>query len=254
MIKQPLDTLNNSGVHYVQGPVTGRLPGLSHQVPVNECDGNGTMPADPSEAARQPASSTRTHSEESSQSRNHKTATDDCRLQYDRVSEIICPPPDHGRSPALTSRSDFRIDVEQAPTIGARGFLEGHSSLFRAAFIVTALSTQVLSQGQFGMVIVPLYAIGEWLGTTDPGQLSWMAASNGLTVGMFLVMSGRLGDIVSVSHVRPNQADKPQRSKTDVGNWDSHHGRLECGFGMCAQPNCLRHCASRCWNRRCLLR
>lgn len=40
-------------------------------------------------------------------------------------------------------------------------------------------STQYLAQGQFGAVIIPLPEIGEWLGTADAGELSWMAASYG---------------------------------------------------------------------------
>ena len=77
--------------------------------------------------------------------------------------------------------------------------------------MAVTVSAQLLAQGQFGMVIIPLSEIGVWLGTDDPGELSWIAASFGyararrgvgkrmltcsLSVGMFLVASGRLGDI-----------------------------------------------------------
>ncbi|GFZ46638.1 hypothetical protein JCM24511_03858 [Saitozyma sp. JCM 24511] len=73
--------------------------------------------------------------------------------------------------------------------------LEHKSWAWRTAFVIVTCSTQYLAQGQFGAVIIPLPEIGEWLGTADAGELSWMAASYGLTIGMFLVASGRLGDL-----------------------------------------------------------
>ncbi|KAK1926475.1 MFS transporter [Papiliotrema laurentii] len=83
---------------------------------------------------------------------------------------------------------------EGGPT-SARGFLEGRGWGFKALFIATTCSAQLIAQGQFGMVVIPLYEVGRWLGTEEQGQLGWMAASYGLTVGMFLILSGRLGDM-----------------------------------------------------------
>jgi hypothetical protein len=81
---------------------------------------------------------------------------------------------------------------------------------FKALFVVVTCSAQLVAQAQFGMVMIPLYEVGRWLGTEEQGQLGWMAASYGyvassqtwwketdgsLTVGMFLVLSGSLGDL-----------------------------------------------------------
>jgi len=60
-----------------------------------------------------------------------------------------------------------------------RHFLDGRSRLFGITFISTAVAAQFLAQGQFGMVVMPLQEIGRHLGTTEPGELSWMAASYG---------------------------------------------------------------------------
>ena len=61
----------------------------------------------------------------------------------------------------------------------ARGHLEGRGWAFKALFVITTCSAQLIAQGQFGMVVVPLYEVGEWLGTEEQGQLGWMAASYG---------------------------------------------------------------------------
>ena len=50
---------------------------------------------------------------------------------------------------------------------------------FKALFLTTTCSAQFLAQGQFGMVVLPLTDIGNYLGATSPGELSWMAASYG---------------------------------------------------------------------------
>ena len=85
------------------------------------------------------------------------------------------------------------------------------SKWYQAGFILLCCSAQLLAQAQLGMVLVPLEEIGRSLGTSDPGELRWMVASSGyvpliplsdaapklcsLTVGMFLIPGGRLGDI-----------------------------------------------------------
>ena len=65
------------------------------------------------------------------------------------------------------------------PVTQPRQFLDGRLSLFKAVFITVTCSAQFLGQAQFGMVVIPLIEIGQYLGTTSPGELSWMAASNG---------------------------------------------------------------------------
>ncbi|ODN86285.1 MFS transporter [Cryptococcus wingfieldii CBS 7118] len=74
-------------------------------------------------------------------------------------------------------------------------YLDGRGNLFRVTFIGVACATQLFAQAGTGLIMVPLYVIGPALGTVDPGQLSWMVASYGMTVGMFLVAAGRLGDL-----------------------------------------------------------
>lgn len=64
------------------------------------------------------------------------------------------------------------------------------------AFVIIICSTQLLTQASLGNTITPLYVIGKSFGTTSPGQLSWFVAAYSLTVGTFILIAGRLGDIL----------------------------------------------------------
>ena len=69
-------------------------------------------------------------------------------------------------------------------------------SLIREILFVTVVcSSNIFTQGGLGMTIIPIRAIGNGLGITDPGGLSWFVAAYSLTVGTFILIAGRLGDI-----------------------------------------------------------
>jgi MFS family permease len=54
---------------------------------------------------------------------------------------------------------------------------------------------QLMTQAGLGQVIAPLHIIGSSFNTTIGGELSWYAAANSLTVGTFILIAGRWGDI-----------------------------------------------------------
>jgi hypothetical protein len=103
------------------------------------------------------------------------------------------------------------MDVSEPSIDASLPDIRLRSKWYQAGFILLCCSAQLLAQAQLGMVLVPLEEIGRSLGTSDPGELSWMVASYGqaitrcfgqqaadvcsLTVGMFLIPGGRLGDI-----------------------------------------------------------
>lgn len=69
-------------------------------------------------------------------------------------------------------------------------------SLWREIIFVTVVCmAQFMTQAALGMGIVPAHIIGASLNTTDPGELSWFPAAYSLTVGTFILVSGRLGDM-----------------------------------------------------------
>ena len=70
-------------------------------------------------------------------------------------------------------------------------------------FIIIICSTNILAQAGLGMTVVPLDIIGKSFGTLSPGQLSWFVAAFSLTVGTFILVAGRLGDMYVFSKSYP---------------------------------------------------
>ena len=63
-------------------------------------------------------------------------------------------------------------------------------------FITVVCMAQFMTQVGLGMGIVPAHIIGTSFGvSSDPGELSWFAAAYSLTVGTFILISGRMGDM-----------------------------------------------------------
>lgn len=70
-----------------------------------------------------------------------------------------------------------------------------HSLLYEIMFITLISTAQFATQAGIGQTLAILHIIGDDLGVTDPAQLSWLMASYSLTVGTFILPSGRLGDL-----------------------------------------------------------
>ena len=64
-----------------------------------------------------------------------------------------------------------------------------------ALFVTVLCCTQLITQAAFGAVLVPLHVLGSELGSRSAGDLGWFCASYSLTVGTFVLVAGRLGDI-----------------------------------------------------------
>lgn len=62
-------------------------------------------------------------------------------------------------------------------------------------FISIVCCAQLFTQAGLGQGISILYSIGEHYNITNPAELSWLIAGYSLTVGTFILPSGRLGDI-----------------------------------------------------------
>lgn len=103
--------------------------------------------------------------------------------------------------------SDVIPDLEKEPTRRhdepeALGRLESQfsisppESLWKEAIFVTVLClAQFITQSCLAISIVPVRIIGHSFHTSNPGELSWFAASFSLTVGTFILVAGRLGDV-----------------------------------------------------------
>lgn len=66
-------------------------------------------------------------------------------------------------------------------------------------FIITLCSTQFFVQGAFGYIIIPLTIVGKTFNqdttTSAERQMAWHVGAYSLTVGTFILIAGRLGDI-----------------------------------------------------------
>ncbi|EGP85520.1 unnamed protein product [Zymoseptoria tritici ST99CH_1A5] len=74
--------------------------------------------------------------------------------------------------------------------------LEQSVSLPREVLVVGLISlAQLTTQAGLGQVLSILHVIGDHFGVEDPGVLAWLIAGYSLTVGTFILFSGRLGDL-----------------------------------------------------------
>ena len=64
-----------------------------------------------------------------------------------------------------------------------------------ALFLFVLCSTQLMTQAGLAISIVPAHIIGASFDVTSPGELSWFAAGYSLTVGTFILIAGRFGDV-----------------------------------------------------------
>ncbi|KZF21109.1 MFS general substrate transporter [Xylona heveae TC161] len=69
------------------------------------------------------------------------------------------------------------------------------SLLHEIAFVAIICSAQLMTQAGLGQIIATQYIVGKDFGITNPGLLSWFSASYSLTVGTFILIAGRLGDM-----------------------------------------------------------
>ena len=66
-----------------------------------------------------------------------------------------------------------------------------HEILFVAVVVLAQFTTQV----GLGQTLAILHIIGHDFGITNPAELAWLIAGYSLTVGSFILISGRLGDV-----------------------------------------------------------
>jgi MFS family permease len=63
-------------------------------------------------------------------------------------------------------------------------------------FVFVVAIAHFMTQGALGQALVPIDIIGQTFHINNPGEAAWFVAGYSLTVGTFVLISGRLGDIV----------------------------------------------------------
>ncbi|RDW91115.1 hypothetical protein BP5796_02280 [Coleophoma crateriformis] len=150
------------------------------------------------------------HHENDSQSlQNHEASTIQASVQS-RLDEKVDPGqqfPNHRYLPShASSQLDEPTDLEQQKTTHTTAphldlaltqshIQEPESKVRETLFIAVLCMAQFTTQAGLGQAIAPLHIIGQSFGTTNPGQLSWFVAAYSLTVGTFILIAGRLGDV-----------------------------------------------------------
>ena len=108
--------------------------------------------------------------------------------------------PDTGESPSdeTLQQKDDEIAVDE----GKEGSLKRTKSIAETmslpheiAFVSVICMAQLLTQVGLLQCLAILHIIGDNFGLTNPGELSWLIAGYSLTVGTFIMISGRFGDV-----------------------------------------------------------
>lgn len=92
---------------------------------------------------------------------------------------------------ASASRSSSHIEGTLDPSLPYDQISLPHELLFIALLCLGQLFTQAST----AQTIVPFQYQSETFRTTNPGQISWFSAGFSLTVGTFILIAGRLGDM-----------------------------------------------------------
>ncbi|KAK8111350.1 uncharacterized protein PG998_007807 [Apiospora kogelbergensis] len=78
---------------------------------------------------------------------------------------------------------------------------EGMSGLHEFFFVTTVCMAQLCTQAGLGQTLAIIHVIGSTWGITNPSELSWLIAGYTLTIGTFILVAGRLGDVYGYKRV-----------------------------------------------------
>ena len=93
----------------------------------------------------------------------------------------------------------FNTPKQTSPSSEADDGLHGGQSfslIHEVLFVSLVCSAQLLTQAGLGQALAPLHIISSSYGSPQPGQLAWFIAGYSLTVGTFILIAGRAGDIL----------------------------------------------------------
>ncbi|MCJ1275897.1 hypothetical protein MMC21_003702 [Puttea exsequens] len=108
------------------------------------------------------------------------------------------PPKDEQSAPRSDTISDDGLDAEPAvltKTESTRSIAETLPLGKEILFVGIICCAQLTTQAGLGQCLAILHIIGDDFGLTNSGELSWLIAAYSLTVGTFILIAGRFGDI-----------------------------------------------------------
>ncbi|KAL3961189.1 hypothetical protein ACCO45_002712 [Purpureocillium lilacinum] len=101
-----------------------------------------------------------------------------------------------GEKPPSGDRDAAADPITREPSAAGSIWVAESMSLPReAAFVALVCMAQFCTQASYLGTLVLLRTIGQTFNVTSPPQLAWLVAGYSLTVGTFILFSGRLGDV-----------------------------------------------------------
>jgi hypothetical protein len=104
----------------------------------------------------------------------------------------------HPNSRPTTPSQHFPTSKDAADPLAlsqTKSYAQTLSPLRETCFIALLCSTQFVTQAGLLNTLNILHIIGADLGIDSPGVLSWLVAGYSLTIGTFILLSGRCGDV-----------------------------------------------------------
>jgi len=100
----------------------------------------------------------------------------------------------------IEQQTAFKVDPTSTPHGGlglarTKSIAETLSPVHEFLFVGLLCSAQFVTQAGLVNTLNILHIIGSDLGINNPGILSWLIAGYSLTVGTFILLSGRCGDV-----------------------------------------------------------
>ncbi|KAE8350330.1 major facilitator superfamily-domain-containing protein [Aspergillus coremiiformis] len=87
------------------------------------------------------------------------------------------------------------LSDELRPVPSAHSIADDFSLVREIAFIIVVCMSQFITQANIGICLATLDIVGDSFNITEPGVLSWFIAGYSLTVGTFILVFGRFGDV-----------------------------------------------------------
>lgn len=102
---------------------------------------------------------------------------------------------------AMKLNPEVMADISSSPAVSTPPEKEEYPDLrigkfHEALFIGVVVMAQFMCLAGLGQAIAPVSFIADGLGVKNPGEEAWFAAAYSLTTGTFILIAGRMGDII----------------------------------------------------------
>lgn len=122
------------------------------------------------------------------------------RNQGRSTSYILDPMFPRSHDPDMIEYSPLRKSAASASSDKAQQLIK-IPVVREILFILTVAVSHLMTQAALGQALAPIDIIAESFGKISPGEKSWFIAAYSLTVGTFILISGRVGDIMGHKRV-----------------------------------------------------